>query len=187
METKDYKNFDYLTLFVKKTKVDGIIKCYKSFGWDIEEKREDEKYDDTLVITFRRTHKIKNKDRLQLLQVRVEAKLNELGRCEKYKLSKSLIFGLSAGIGLILLLSLGIFLMVQQTSVFSQFGGIVITIVASVLFVLMLIKLNQMIKQDNEKFIESVKNINLEINAICDVAKKLVEVNKDENRENHES
>ena len=187
MDILDHKNFDYLTLLVKKKDVENIIKYYKSFGWQIYEKKEDEKYDDTLIITFCRAHKLKNKDRLQLLQVRLESKLNELGKCEKYKYSKSTIFGLTAGIGLLLLLSLGIFLMAEQNTIFSRFGGIIITIISSVLLVLMLIKIDQLKKSDNEKYIEQIKSINTEISSICDMSKKLVEVEKNEFKENHES
>ena len=121
------------------------------------------------------------------MQVRLESKLNELGKCEKYKYSKSTIFGLTAGIGLLLLLSLGIFLMAEQNTIFSRFGGIIITIISSVLLVLMLIKIDQLKKSDNEKYVEQLKSINAEISSICDMSKKLVEVDKNEFKENHES
>lgn len=103
MKTNDYKNYDKLTLYVKKEKVKEVIRLYKGFNWQVETNVDNAKYEDLVDLTFAREHKIENKDELQLLQVYMEEKLNEVGKLQKNKHQKSLVFGLCFGvIGLVL-------------------------------------------------------------------------------------
>ena len=98
MDVKKNKDIDSLTIYAKKTKSKEIIKNYKTFGWHLKSESENNQYEDISDLTFYREHKIKNKDELQLLQVYMEDKLNEIGKIEKYKNSKSTAFGLFFGI-----------------------------------------------------------------------------------------
>ena len=97
MKIDNYKEYDTLTLYVKKNKSTGIIKHYKIFGWELVEEADNNMYADLVDLTFIRSHKIKNKDELQLQQVYMEETLNKLGKLDKFKHAKSASVGLSVG------------------------------------------------------------------------------------------
>ncbi|MBE7074935.1 MAG: hypothetical protein E7376_03050 [Clostridiales bacterium] len=101
------KENDNLQIFVKKDKKDLIENCYNSLGWTKTKEQDNEKYEDTINLTYTRPHKIKNKDALQLLQVHVEHNLNELGKLEKNKHAKTTALGFSLGALAIVLCVIG--------------------------------------------------------------------------------
>lgn len=41
---KDYKNYDTLTLFVKKKKLGEVIEHYTVFGWKLIEQKDNSRY-----------------------------------------------------------------------------------------------------------------------------------------------
>lgn len=97
---------DNLHLYAKKSKLNLVEECYESLGWQKTAQEENKRYDDLVDLSFERPHKINNKDDLQLLQIHMEHHLNKLGRIERRKYFKSLIFGVSLCIlGLYMLLS----------------------------------------------------------------------------------
>jgi hypothetical protein len=165
-----------LTILTKKDKLYEILKVYKSFGWEDVEQAEDKIYDDTLTVTLRRNHKIKNKDKLQLLQVHMESKLMELEKCQKYKFSKSISLGLTLGLGLVAVLVLGILLMATGFTVYAKFGGVILTIMSSILMVFLMTTLHKFVKEENVEFEKKSKIINKNIVDFCESAKKLLEV-----------
>jgi len=89
IEEKDYSNFDYLSLTVKKESAEEVIASYGAFCWQETERKEDKQYHDVLHLTFKREHKINNKDRLQYLQVAFEALINERSQLKSRKHNKS--------------------------------------------------------------------------------------------------
>ena len=56
----NYKDFDKLSLYVKKYKAEEIIKHYKNFNWKLVSESENKKYEDIVDLTFIRKHKIEN-------------------------------------------------------------------------------------------------------------------------------
>ena len=69
--------YDELRLYVKKTKKDEIVNHYKVFGWNLVSINENKRYEDIVDLEFKRPHKIKEKDELQLLQVYMEENVNQ--------------------------------------------------------------------------------------------------------------
>ncbi len=71
---------DFLSVTGKRQASEHVIKRYGDFGWKLIEKKDDRFYGDTVHMSFRRPHFIKNKDELQLLQVRLEIAYNNTGK-----------------------------------------------------------------------------------------------------------
>ena len=76
--SKDYNNFDYLSVSVKSDQLSRILQCYRVLGWTEVKTEDDKRYYDMSYVRLRRPHKIPNKDRLQYLQVRMESAINSL-------------------------------------------------------------------------------------------------------------
>ena len=75
---KDYNNYDYLSVSVNSEQLNRILQCYRALGWTEIKTEEDRQYYGMNYVRLRRPHKIKNKDRLQFLQVRMESSINSL-------------------------------------------------------------------------------------------------------------
>lgn len=71
---------DVINVTGNKQAAESIIQRYGDFGWKLTENRQDKLYADTVHMTFTRPHFIKNKDELQLLQVRLEIAYNNTGK-----------------------------------------------------------------------------------------------------------
>lgn len=88
---KDYNTYDYLSASVKSEIVDQMQMRYEDFGWELIERLPHSKYYDIEILTFRRDRKIKNKDKLQYLQVVMEHKINEIARLKKWQYLPTII------------------------------------------------------------------------------------------------
>ena len=86
---RDYWEYDYIDLAVKTEKADDLLSGYGAFLWQEIERKADKNYKDVVHITLKRPHKIKNKDRLQLLQVRYEKMANDKYALKKKKHTRS--------------------------------------------------------------------------------------------------
>ena len=114
LQVRDHKNYDYLTITAKVEREAEIIASYATLGWETVSVSEDKKFFDLDVIEFRRPHKIENKDRLQLLQVKLETLLNKYGVLRHKRKAKSAAFGLVGGIFGCIALAAGIALLVTE-------------------------------------------------------------------------
>ncbi|MGN0818066.1 MAG: hypothetical protein ACI4L9_03760 [Candidatus Coproplasma sp.] len=86
---RDFKNYDYLTVSVKSAQLENILECYYALGWREVKREDDRDYYDMKYIALRRPHKIPNKDRLQLLQVRMETGVNTISSVHARRHQKS--------------------------------------------------------------------------------------------------
>jgi hypothetical protein len=77
---RDINNFDYLSVSVKSEQLDRIMHCYRSLGWSEVKREDDRQYYDMKYVLLSRPHKIRNKDRLQYLQVKMETKINAISQ-----------------------------------------------------------------------------------------------------------
>ena len=82
---------DFITVTGKRPAAEHIIKCYGDFGWKLTECKDDKLYGDIVHISFTRPHAIKNKDELQLLQVRLEIAYNNTGKFAR-KVNKRTVY-----------------------------------------------------------------------------------------------
>lgn len=168
------KEKDNLYIYVKKDKKELIEKCYKSLGWQKVAEQENEKYEDTINLNYSRPHQIKNKDALQLLQVYVEADLNEIGKIEKYKHTKTLSLGFTVGVLSAALLFIGILYLfyVKELSSIILCAGLISLGVLCGIFTI--INCRKLFKKENELFNKKLKSLNNSINDICEQSNKLL-------------
>lgn len=177
---KDYWNYDYLDLTVKKDKVDELISTYNSFRWEQTDMWWDKQYSDIIHLSFKRQHKIENKDRLQYLQVKYENLLNEdsflLSRRHAKSqavISISLVFGVSALLGFLSL----IFLIKSTLSI--VFGSILV-LAQAIISVYLFRRIRNLRKKEKQNYKEKSQDIKLKIDGIIAEAKLLAGVNEDE-------
>ena len=90
--SRDYTNYDYLSVSVKSDQLDRILQCYRALGWREEKMEDDREYYNMKYVRLRRPHKIENKDRLQYLQVRMESFINSVSRVNSHRHIKSHAF-----------------------------------------------------------------------------------------------
>ncbi len=81
--TEDYMNYDSLSVAVKENIAAEMKDWYGAFGWKITNEYNDKLYVDIVHMDFIRPHKIENKDRLQLLQVRFEMTANVIAKANR--------------------------------------------------------------------------------------------------------
>lgn len=169
----DYNKFDKMSLFVKKDMKDEIIKNYNDFGWELVNVKPNFLYDDIVDLTFKRSHYISNKDDLQLLQVYMEDKLNELGKVNKNRNAKSTIFALILGLfGVSFIVCSAIFFLNMQHSsrIFLSSLSLAVGVCLGIVLALFYPKLR---KRENEKFIQKTAFLEKELKNFCVRAKKL--------------
>lgn len=95
MEKRDYKNYDYLCVTVKREALAYLESFYLALGYETIEEEEHRIYFNEINVTFRRPHKVKNKDRLQLLQIYIESLVNDFGKYSSRRRPHALAFGIS--------------------------------------------------------------------------------------------
>ncbi|MEG1527542.1 MAG: hypothetical protein RR248_02350 [Clostridia bacterium] len=171
---RDYSRYDYLTIAIKTDKPNEILSCYKDFCWEVIESADDDQFDDIIHVSFRRKHKIANKDRLQLLQVNMETALNKLGKICKNKHSKSAWLGIPLGICDCGLAIGGILLVQYAKSLLGLLGGI-FAVLGSIVFLAILgIQIKKLFKTEIKNYIKFSDDIDREIAIICQEARQLV-------------
>ena len=170
----DNKDLDILNLYVKKNKSKEIIEHYESFGWILDSCQKNEYYEDIVDISLSRPHKIKNKDELQLEQVYMEEKINELGKLEKYKHKTSIILGVTMGLTLVTLIFFGLTLLLKSI----QFSNLLLSILflfsGVVLAVFEIISIPKLHKKEDILFNQKHTQLNEEIEQITNRAKILL-------------
>ena len=176
---RNNNEYDYLTLYAKKIKVKEVIEHYQIFGWELVNESENYRYEDILDLSFVRPHKIKNKDELQLQQVYMEEKLNEIGKCEKHKNSKSVSFGLCIGVGVLLLLALSINMFIKMNTTSQLVFAIIFASLSVILLILELVFLPKIYKKENLYFKTKTESLNQELINLFNHVKKLSEVNNE--------
>ena len=177
MKTNDYMNYDSLTIYVKHQKKDEIIEYYKILGYTLCEVQENKRYEDIVDLTFTRPHKIENKDELQLLQVYMEEKLNEMAKLEKHKNSKTTIFGLCFGSFAILFLILGILGVFNIINFLNLPWCIAFICLGCLCLILELFMLPKIHKKEKIDFIKNHRQNEELLNDIIQKVKKLGDTN----------
>lgn len=181
---RDYENFDYLYITVKKNRLERLKTHYRELGWEDTEMKEDARYDDITHISLRRPHKIENKDALQLLQVYLEAAWNKIGKLENNPRPKTLIFGLGIGLLSAALLIAGICLIfLPQLRTLIAWGAMLsaLGIIAAGLCLSFTIVLFRREGKRSAKDLEAAKR---EIAAVCLRARALTQKTEEAGSEN---
>lgn len=160
-------NYDNLTLYVKKNKVEEIVQHYKIFGWQLVKSVENDRYEDLVDLTFVRPHKIVNKDDLQLYQVYMEEKLNEAAKTQRRRHLCSTLFAFNVGLIGLTLIILGIITLTTLT-ILNVAGGIVFVCLGTMFFLVEALILPKIVKKENKKYAKKKQSLDEEIDSICE-------------------
>jgi len=174
MKRNKFKDVDRLILYVKLNKVDKIVEHYKLLGWELVEKAENNKYEDLIDLTFERDHKIENKDELQLLQVYMEDKLNDIGKTERRKHAKSTAMSLVLGPLTLAAILCGLILIFEMKGVAVWVSAAVLFVFALINIILMAVFLPITIRREKNLFQERTVMLEAELDKICKQAKILL-------------
>lgn len=172
METKNYKDFDHLTLMVKRTLAKEIIGYYKLLNWTLESESDNRRYEDIVDLKFARPHFIENKDELQLTQIYLEERINHIRKIEKHKHSLSTSFALCLSVVGLAFLALGILAILNTIHIGLAFG-ITFTAVGVVPFILCAIFIPKIYKNEINKFNTLHNRLSKELHEICNKAAAL--------------
>ncbi len=167
------KNFDYLTILVKRDKLEEVESRYKDFSWEILNEQEHERFGNIVVVELRRPHYIDNKDELQFFQVQMEFLLNSRAECEKKKHSKSKTFGLLFGLLSTLIFVLSVLVIINSTSIIQIVLGSVFGVIGLIFDIVVLKIVINIAKGEDIKFNEAYEKISKDLDAVCgQVSKK---------------
>ena len=166
----DYNEYDSISLALKENEYERMLSYYRAFGWEEYEKNEDKRYFDIVHAKLKRPHKIENKDRLQLLQVKMEYVVNRFALTRKNKHAKSVIFALTLGVFALGFVILGIMLLINELLLPLSVSLCVLG-VALPLFIVPLVK--ETVKKEQQSFAAKFKEMTSEISEIISRAKKL--------------
>lgn len=150
----DYNNFDYLSITLQTEKVDKMVSVYNKFGWEMISKIESSTFEDVCYITFRRPHNIKNKDRLQYLQIAMEHSFNGISQRFIHKHTKSILFSSLLGLLFSAILALSVvFIATGYTKLTSIIAYILCPVsVAGIIFTA--VATAKLFKKENRSFIK---------------------------------
>ena len=110
----DYNEYDSLSLALKANESQRMLSYYEAFGWEEYDSREDRRYFDIVHVKLKRKHKIENKDRLQLLQVKMENEVNRFAVDRKYKHSRSVSVGATLSVFSIAAIGFSTFFIIRK-------------------------------------------------------------------------
>ena len=166
LKTKDHENYDYIDIIVKKENVDEVVCSYGKFLWQELYRKEDKRYSDVIHVSFYRARDIKNKDRLQLLQVYYEFALNEKAEAfdKKHRKSNAGIFNLAFFATFILVGLWWLIFYIRTLPIFLV--GIVSTSIIVILVVFFGEKIKNLRKREKQKFKIKEEETAIKINEI---------------------
>lgn len=169
------RHFDTLRVAVRADKLGEVAECYRCFRWEETERREDARYDNIVQLTFRRPHKVANKDRLQLLQVGMEEDMNRLAAAERNKHALSTVFGLTAGMLAAALLCGGIALALLLHAAWAITLGIVLALLGGAGIALTAVLEPKIVRNENILFVREEGELRRRIGERCARAMELTE------------
>lgn len=165
MET-DYRNYDRLFVAVKLNKSEELGRCYRALGWECVERRDDKIYRGRVHLTYRRPHRIENKDELQLLQVYLESALNDEGRLNGKSMPLTAAVGIITGLFTLAFLVTGLCLMYILGTPVTYAAGIIFLACGVAMFLLSLTVTLKVFFKEREKRRSKLLQARAEIAAV---------------------
>ncbi len=174
---KDIENFDYLTIEVYEDLANEIKLSYKIFGWEIISEKKTNFVSERVVFSMRRPHKIKNKDDLQYYQVDLEERINDVGKLEQNKYSRSVVIGLTFALFWTLVCTCSVLMLFRAELLWAKvvLGAFILCLLVE--FGYAIFKLFKLKKFEDKIFEKKLKVLKDEIYACCAIAKNLLEEN----------
>ncbi len=121
---KDYRSYDYTTVQTSQKDAPQTIDCYECLGWELV-KSSDYGILPWVTLQFKRNRKIKNKEQLTRIQVRLNDAMDSLDVMEQEKTKNATIWSLVLGIIGALIFGGGLCLFLVETFAFGLAGFIV--------------------------------------------------------------
>ena len=188
MQEKDYQNYDYIDIIVKKQSQQEIVDGYSSFLWQQISAKDDMRYSDLVHLSFKRNVNINNKDRLALLQVYYENALNKKAeiKLNKHSKSKTSICFL-AFFSLLALVGIGVFIYFLK-NVLSVVLGMAFALCIVAVDIVLAKKIGKKFIKENKDYILVLERVDEEIDCILKTAdalanRKSIETKKGEDYE----
>ncbi len=166
------KNYDYLTILVKREKLEEVENRYKFFSWEILKEDKHERFGNIVVVEMRRIHKIKNKDNLQYLQVQMEFLINREEMYKRNKHKRSALFGLIFGILCAFIFACGLVTLLNHISTVEVVFGIIFVVIGLFLNILLLFLIFKMSREEDRLFEENSIKISKQLDEVCEMAKQ---------------
>lgn len=172
----DFNSYDCLPTALKKNTSEELVNLYRIFRWEEAERTEDKRFSDIVNITFIRPHKIPNKDRLQLLQVMAEERINSIAIMNTNKYSRSTALSLTAGIITFGAFLGGIGIALTSSFIMLKVMGGILSVIALAFSGLLISMIPKMRLREDISYATESQRLHSEIDRICDEAKSLKEV-----------
>lgn len=163
-------HYDTIEFTLKRERAGEIEAQLACFGWEIEREWDAKLYSDLVHVRFKRPHRVESKDRLQLLQVRVEIALNKQVKYERTMDSRALIFGLSLAVLALLSLGLGIAFVVAG---YLPVWGYIIIAAASVALIFSTCLSVRIRRHDVKKYTALMRENEANIDEYCRLAREI--------------
>lgn len=175
MEEKFFKD-DKLSVAIKADVAEEIKGAYCALGWELKEEYDDERYGDLVHMDFTRPHLVAEKDRLQLLQVRLEVAVNFLGRTRIYTRARSVAVGLFFGILGAAFVVLGLLAAIKTNSVIFLAGGVALMSAGVSCWLIAAISGTMLLKKDKERYSALIAVVHENIRSVMSEAVKITGV-----------
>lgn len=163
---------DFITVTGKKQASEHIIKRYGDFGWKLTETKEDKLYGDILHMSFTRPHAIKNKDELQLLQVRLEIAYNNTGKLARKSSHRTLLLATLTVLIVTAFIVGGVFMILNGGLLPIIFGSVACAL-GAVMALAGGISASRILKKDKAKYARLIDREAEKIDELCNRAKAL--------------
>ncbi len=124
-------NEDVIRIKVRKDAAEYLTECYGDFGWRLKREEPARIGKKTAHLTFSRPHYIADKDDLQLLQVRLEAALNNTGIIAAAKFHKAIFTAISLALLSALFAAAGCLLLTVYENLYFTALGIICLVCAA--------------------------------------------------------
>ena len=170
----DYHEYDTLSLVLKREALDIIHSYSRDFGWEVFKLDEDKRYFDIVHLCLVRPHKVSNKDKLQLLQFRMEGVINAIGDSRRKKHRRSILFGVLFALAVLGVSALAILSLLEKNVVFS----IILPLCAMSLLLVGVVAVKRHIVRESAKYCTEYKAHTAKLIRILDGARRLVENEK---------
>lgn len=169
---RDAVTYDYKTVEATQKNALEIIDCYEAMGWELAGKHD---YVFVVSLNFRRNRKIKNKDQLNRLQVKLDDHINGIGVYEKRKTQNAQIISLIVGIIGVLVFGGGmcLCLLTPLPEIVSYIAGSVLGVIGAAVCGLAYLIYKKLLAKDTVAMNALIDKKRDEISNICEDAQKL--------------
>lgn len=187
MENKEHIQYEYLSINVKSKQEPMIMDTYENFGWKVISSsaltdKEDYYINNTGIngeklvnIKFKRDRKIKNKDKLNILQRKCEETFKKIDKLEKEPNMKGTIYSLCIAMLGCAFLAVSVFIISGNAELKDYVISMPIGIVGLVCWILSYFKYVKTKRKIEEKNHTPIENLHEEIYTACEEAQKLIE------------